>query len=280
MRTVRFIGPGRAGRSLAAALGSHGWHVAGLLGRGDDVRDAAAGVDVLVLSTPDDAVAPVAAAVRPCPSTVVVHLSGSLGLDVLAPHPRRAALHPLVPLPDPAAGAERLAGGVTFAVAGEPVAGEMARSLGGRVVTVADRDRAAYHAAACIAANHVVALLGQVERVAGAAGLPLDAFLDLTRAAVDDVARLGPRRALTGPAARGDWATLGRHGRALPPEERPGYNAGVALAVRLATAGPAPAPAGGTATAEAVDAVPEVPEVPEVRSPGELVGATATAGAR
>ena len=87
---------------------------------------------------------------------------------------------------------------------------------------VADDDRAAYHAAACIAANHVVALLGQVERVAAAAGLPLDAFLDLTRAAVDDVARLGPRRALTGPAARGDWATLARHRDALAAEERTG----------------------------------------------------------
>ena len=58
--------------------------------------------------------------------------------------------------------------------------------------------------------------------------------MDLTRAAVDDVARLGPRRALTGPAARGDWATLGRHRDALAPEERPGYNAGVGLALRLA----------------------------------------------
>ncbi len=58
--------------------------------------------------------------------------------------------------------------------------------------------------------------------------------MDLSRAAVDDVARLGPAAALTGPAARGDWATLERHRRALAPEERPGYNAGVALANRLA----------------------------------------------
>lgn len=278
MRSVRFIGPGRAGRSLAAALEARGWHVAGFLGRGDDVGGAAAGVDVLVLSTPDDAVAEVAAAVRPDPSTVVVHLSGSLGLQVLAPHARRAALHPLVPLPDPVDGARRLAGGVTFAVAGEPVAREMAESLGGRVVTVADADRATYHAAACIAANHVVALLGQVERVAGSVGLPLDAFLDLTRAAVDDVARLGPRRALTGPAARGDWATLGRHGRALAPEERPGYNAGVALAVRLATAGPATAAEAGTVGAEPAEPADAVEEVPEVRVPGSLVGGTVAAG--
>jgi len=234
VRSVRFIGPGRAGCSLRSALGGAGWEVVGLLGRGDDLSDAASCVDVLVIATPDDAVAQVAAAVRPVPTTVVLHLSGSLGLDVLAPHPRRAALHPLVALPNAEVGALRLREGVTFAVAGEPVARQMAESLGGRVVEVADADRALYHAAACIAANHVVALLGQVERIAAIAGLPFDAFLELARAAVEDVDRLGPRRALTGPAARGDWATLGRHGQALPPEERPGYNAGVGLAVRLA----------------------------------------------
>jgi predicted short-subunit dehydrogenase-like oxidoreductase (DUF2520 family) len=119
-------------------------------------------------------------------------------------------------------------------VAGDPIAEEMARALGGRPFAVDDAQRATYHAAACVAANHVVALLGQVERIAAAAGLDVNAFLDLSRAAIDDVARLGPAGALTGPAAREDWATLERHRRALPEDERPGYNAGVALANRLA----------------------------------------------
>jgi predicted short-subunit dehydrogenase-like oxidoreductase (DUF2520 family) len=245
VQSIRIIGPGRAGTSLAAALSAHGWDVVGFLGRQDDLTDAARGVDVVVIATPDDAIAAVAAAVTPRAKTIVVHLSGSLGLDALAPHARRGALHPLVPLPNALVGAARLASGVTFAVSGEPVTRQMALSLGGRVVEVADADRASYHAAACIAANHVVALLGQVERVAAAAGLDLEAFLPLTRAAVDDVEELGPRRALTGPAARGDWATLSRHLDALPARERPGYQAGAALATRLAEA-----------------AVPTVPTVP------------------
>ena len=234
MQSIRIIGPGRAGTSLAAALSALGWDVVGFLGRHDDPTDAALGVDVLVIATPDDVVASVAAAVAPRAGATVVHLSGSLGLDALAPHPRRAALHPLVPLPNAVVGAERLASGVTFAVSGEPVARRIALALGGRVVEVADADRAAYHAAACIAANHVVALLGQVERVAASAGLDLEAFLPLTRAAVDDVAALGPRRALTGPAVRGDWDTLSRHLDALPARERAGYQAGAALATQLA----------------------------------------------
>ena len=234
MQSIRIIGPGRAGTSLAAALAAQGWDVVGFLGRHDDPSDAADGVDILVIATPDDVIAPTAAAVTPRAGTTVLHLSGSLGLDALAPHPRRAALHPLVPLPNAAVGATRLASGVTFAVSGDPVARLLALSLGGRVVEVADADRAAYHAAACIAANHVVALLGQVERVAASAGLDLEAFLPLTRAAVDDVAALGPRQALTGPAVRGDWATLSRHLDALPARERAGYQAGAALATQLA----------------------------------------------
>ena len=141
-----------------------------------------------------------------------------------------------MPLPNAEVGAVRLGSGVTFAVAGDPMARRMAESLGGRMVEVADEDRATYHAAACIAANHVVALLGQVERVAGTVGLDLEAFLPLARAAVEDAASLGPLAALTGPARRGDWATLSRHLDALPEGERAGYQAGAALATRLAAA--------------------------------------------
>jgi predicted short-subunit dehydrogenase-like oxidoreductase (DUF2520 family) len=233
MPSVRLIGPGRAGRSLATALGGAGWHVAGLLGRGDDVSGAAAGVDLLVVATPDSAVAGVAAAVEPAPGTAIAHLAGSLGLDVLAPHPRRAAIHPLVALPDPQLGARRLIG-AWYAVAGDPIAGDVVAALDGRSFTVADADRATYHAAAAVASNHLVVLLGQVERVAEQAGVPFEAYLDLVRATVENVAELGAAAALTGPAARGDEATIRRHVEALPPEERLLYEAVAAEARRLA----------------------------------------------
>jgi predicted short-subunit dehydrogenase-like oxidoreductase (DUF2520 family) len=273
--SVRFIGPGRAGTSLSTALAAAGFGVVGLLGPRDDPGPAAGGVDVLIIATPDDAVAAVAALVRPEPDTVVMHLSGSLGLDALAPHRRRAALHPLVPLPTAEIGAARLASGVTFAVAGDPVAGHLAEALGGRAVEVADADRPAYHAAATIAANHVVALLGQVERVAATAGLDLEAFLGLTRAAVDDVARLGPRRALTGPAARGDWATLARHRDALARVERPAYNAGVGLARRLVDAEDPAVAVGAGRPGPAVGSPPTDPDAVAVTSPTGAVGAGA-----
>ncbi|MGO8874112.1 MAG: DUF2520 domain-containing protein [Acidimicrobiales bacterium] len=239
MTTFRVIGPGRAGRSLMAALAAAGGYESkGALGRGDPLVDAATDVDILVIATPDGEIARAAAAVEPVETTVVVHLSGSMGLDVLAPHHHRASLHPLVPLPTPEVGARRLRSGVTFAVAGDPAVRRLAEALGGRAIEVDDGARATYHAAATIAANHLVSLVGQVERVAAAAGLPLDAFAGLMRAATDDAFALGPSRALTGPAVRGDWDTVDRHRRALSAlpghrTELAAYDAMVGLARRL-----------------------------------------------
>jgi predicted short-subunit dehydrogenase-like oxidoreductase (DUF2520 family) len=232
-RAVRVIGPGRAGRSLARALGAtDGWHVREVLGRADDLRAAATGVDLLVIATPDDVIAAVAATVEPHAATVVAHLAGSRGLDVLAPHPRRAALHPLMTLPDEHRGAAALRG-AWFATAGDPLVHDVVAALDGRSFAVTDDHRGVYHAAACVAANHVVALLGQVERLATAADVPFAAFFDIVRAAVDNTERLGPRAALTGPAARGDFDTLARHLAAMDPSERPAYKAMMLEARRL-----------------------------------------------
>ena len=230
---VRVIGPGRAGLSLSRALARAGWDVLAPLGRGDDVQGAADGTDVVVIATPDAVVAGVAAAIDPVPTTAVVHLAGSLGLDVLAPHARRASVHPLVALPDRYLGAVRLVG-AWYAVAGDPVARAIVSDLHGRALFVDDQSRVSYHAAACIASNHLVALLGQVERVAADAGVPLAAYLDLVRATVENVAALGPAAALTGPVARGDWDTVQRHLDAIDPEERAAYSALADLASHLA----------------------------------------------
>jgi predicted short-subunit dehydrogenase-like oxidoreductase (DUF2520 family) len=237
-RSLRVVGPGRAGSALSVALAAAGWRVAEPVRHGDDPSGAAAGVDLLVIATPDATIATVARAVAPVEGTVVAHLAGSLGLDVLAPHPRRAAVHPLVSLPDAEVGARRLRAGAWFAVAGDPpealaLAEALVADLGGRSFTVADADRAAYHAAAAIASNHLVALLGQVERVAARAGVPLEAYLDLVRVTLDNVAEMGPAAALTGPVARGDWATVERHRAALPADELVAYDAMVAAARRL-----------------------------------------------
>ena len=234
--TVRVIGAGRAGRSFAKAIDDLvEWDVIDMRGRGVAIDDAAADVDLVVIATPDAVVADVAAAIRPG-RAVVAHVAGSLGLDVLAPHDRRAALHPLMSLPDAEIGAERLMGG-WFAVAGDPLVADLATALGGRTFEIADDDRALYHAAAAVASNHLVALLGHAQRLGASVGVPADALLVLALRSAENAVALGPAAALTGPAARGDEETLVAHREAIgrrAPREVAAYEGMLAEARRWA----------------------------------------------
>ncbi|MGB0615075.1 MAG: DUF2520 domain-containing protein [Acidimicrobiales bacterium] len=233
---VRVIGAGRAGRSFAKAIDDLvDWDVIDMRGRGVAIDAAAADVDLVLIATPDTVVADVAAAIRPG-RAVVAHVAGSLGLDVLAPHDRRAALHPLMSLPDAEIGAERLTGG-WFAVAGDPLVADLATALGGRTFEIADDDRALYHAAAAVASNHLVALLGHAQRLGASVGVPADALMALALGSAENAVALGPAAALTGPAARGDEATLVAHRDAIgrrAPRELAVYEAMLAEARRLA----------------------------------------------
>jgi predicted short-subunit dehydrogenase-like oxidoreductase (DUF2520 family) len=225
------VGTGRAGGAFATALAEQGWQVRTRRGT-DDLAGLDTAGELVLLCVPDGAVAEVARRLTPSEDRVVAHCAGSLGLGALAGHPRAASVHPLVSLADAASGARRLRG-AWFAVAGDPVADEVVAALGGRAVRVDDERRAAYHAAAAVASNHLVALLGQVQRIADGAGVPLEAYLDLARGSIDNVADRGPAAALTGPVARGDWDTVRAHLAAIDPDERAAYVALAAEAARL-----------------------------------------------
>jgi predicted short-subunit dehydrogenase-like oxidoreductase (DUF2520 family) len=227
---ITIVGTGRAGSAFTLALRRAG-HAVTVVHH--DELDSIDGADLILLAVPDDALAEVATQIPLSPERVLVHLAGSRGLSVLAPHPRVASVHPLVTMPTPERGAARLVG-ATFAVSGDELAVSLADSLGGRVIRVPDERRAAYHATAAVAANHLVALMGHVEALAEAAGLRLADFLALSEMALDDVRELGPERALTGPAVRGDMATIDAHLAAIPESQRATYVALVNAAFELA----------------------------------------------
>ncbi|MGH9031910.1 MAG: DUF2520 domain-containing protein, partial [Acidimicrobiia bacterium] len=170
---------------------------------------------------------------------LVLHLSGARSLDefddlvVARPDVAVGSLHPLQALPSAEIGRARLPGS-WCAVEGPAERMErLALTLGMRPFRIDAAHRVGYHAAACVASNHLVALLGQVERLAADAGVPLAAFLPLIRATLDNVDELGPAAALTGPVARGDAATVAAHIDALPDGERDAYRALAATALRL-----------------------------------------------
>ena len=227
------VGPGRAGLSFAAALAEGDWRCRDVIGHGGPIAKAAQDCEVVLISVPDDQIGSTAAAIEPG-RAALVHVSGAKGLDVLAPHQRRASVHPLMSLPDPATGAERLRSGGVFAVAGDPVAHQIVEALGGQPVEVGDALRALYHATAAVAANHLVALCAQVERLGRQVGIPLDAYWDLMGTTLQNVRLSGPLPSLTGPAARGDTSTIALHLEALPTDERHLYLALANEAARLA----------------------------------------------
>jgi predicted short-subunit dehydrogenase-like oxidoreductase (DUF2520 family) len=242
---------------VAVALAARGWTPVAVAGRSAeapstvaaaarlgaravDVVDVAREADLVVVATPDGAIADTAAALAggARSGALVVHLSGACPLEELdklrhdRPDVETGTLHPLQSLPSVELGIARLPGS-WCAVDGSPAVERLALTLGMRPFRVAGAQRATYHAAATIASNHLVALLGQAVRVAESAGVPPEALLPLVRASVDNVDALGAAEALTGPVVRGDADTVARHLEALPADERAAYRSLAREALRL-----------------------------------------------
>jgi predicted short-subunit dehydrogenase-like oxidoreductase (DUF2520 family) len=214
---VGVVGAGRLGTSLSRSLRAAGVHVEGPLGRGE----APGGCDAIVLCVPDGEIEAAAASVAGA-APLVGHTSGATPLTALAPAGGAAfGLHPL----------QTFTGGDsdTFAGSGCAIAGStpealafaagLARALGMTAFEIDDEGRAAYHAAASVASNFLVTLQAAAERIAAGAGLePAEArrlLLPLVRQTVENVAAHGPERALTGPIARGDDATVAAQRQAV-----------------------------------------------------------------
>ena len=107
---------------------------------------------------------------------------------------------------------------------------------------IEDADRPAYHAAASVASNFLVTLEAWAEAL-----LPADRALltPLVRATVDNWAEHGAGRALTGPIARGDLATVARQRAAVAertPERLALWDALADATHVLAAAGAGPRP--------------------------------------
>src|SRR4051794_4251921 len=160
--TLAIVGSGRAGGSIAKAAEAAGLDVR--VCRRDDLEATLRNADAVLLCVPDGAVEEVAARVAAGKLPQFVgHVSGSLSLNALGAAAARGSgtfvLHPLQTLPD---GSSELTG-AGCAVTGSSeealrFAAGLAARLGMRPFELDDAARAAYHAAASIASNFLVAL--------------------------------------------------------------------------------------------------------------------------
>jgi predicted short-subunit dehydrogenase-like oxidoreductase (DUF2520 family) len=212
---LALIGAGRVGSTLARACATAGVD-ARLAGR-EDASTAAASAEMVLLCVPDRAIEEACETIAGAGPKFVGHTSGASGSNPLAAVAARGAatfgFHPLQTVAD---GTTQLAGSACAISGSTPealdLAESLARRLGMRPFEIRDEQRAAYHAAASIASNFLVALEESaaqlLERSDIADARELLAPLVLRSAA--NWAERGPD-ALTGPIARGDEATVRRH---------------------------------------------------------------------
>ncbi len=253
MEHLHLVGPGRLGLALAGALveaeavaslricgrhpepPSHPLFTQGVATYTFGLATPDPDTTAVLLAVPDRILPELAHALAghtpPREGVPVLHTSGSLGTDVLAPLHARGwsvgSFFPLQTVPHPVPGAGMFEG-AGVVVAGEPDAASagrrLAHAIGATPLDVPAARRPLVHAAALLVSNGVAGLLSAAEDVLTDAGVePADArrsMVRLAEGALDGVGRYGPARGVTGPVADGDVEAVDLHMRALPSEIR------------------------------------------------------------
>src|SRR3954452_24241646 len=236
---IGIVGGGAVGVALAVALTRAGWPVQAVASRDRErrerLRQAAEGsrafaepqalieeVELVILAVPDDAIGPLASSLRLYSGQAMIHTSGALGAEVLAPAmaagTQVGAFHPLVAFADTERAVTALHG-ATVAIEGDDqmatLLADMAEALGATAVRLAPGSKSAYHAAAMLSAGGVVALLDGIAELGRVAGLDEAGSLAIYGALIEqtlgNARALGIRAAVTGPITRGDLGTLRAH---------------------------------------------------------------------
>lgn len=262
-----FVGAGPVATALAGAMRGARVPVLGLWARRPEQARAAAAVagitgysaappdvlleaDVIVLAVRDDAIEEVANMLigtgLVTPKHVLVHCSGarpaqeafaSVGTRVAGV----ATLHPLRAIADAKSAMQSMAGTV-FGIEGDEVgrreALALAEAMGARPLPLLAEQMAAYHAAASMASNFLVAIMDSAAEVLTSAGVDataaLAALLPLASGSLANIERNGIEQGLTGPIRRGDYDTVRRHKDVLPERLWPIYQALGARTVEIA----------------------------------------------
>jgi predicted short-subunit dehydrogenase-like oxidoreductase (DUF2520 family) len=278
------VGGGAVGTALGVAMTRAGWPVHAVASRDPGRRERFASkvegarafaepqalieeVELIILAVPDDALPELARSVRLYSGQAMIHTSGALGADVLAPAmaagTQIGAFHPLVAFADTERAIAALRG-ATIAIEGDDqlaqLLADLADALGASPVRLAEGSKAAYHAAAVLAAGGFVALLDAIAELGAVAGLDeagaLAVYGPLIEGTLGNARALGIRQALTGPMTRGDIGTLHAHLAALrahAPSVLPLYVAAGHREVALALARRALAPETAAAMHSALD---------------------------
>jgi predicted short-subunit dehydrogenase-like oxidoreductase (DUF2520 family) len=248
--TVSIVGTGRVARALGRRLRELGWSVGAVTGR--SLASARAAVQAIgggqafgeptpkilnsrfiLIATPDSAIATLAKNLSAIGGSswrgkIVLHTSGALDATVLQPLADQGAstgsMHPIQTFSDQ--NTPDLSQ-ILFGIDGSPAAVQMARKIirqmDGVAVRLSGPNKAAYHAAGIFACGFVLVLMETGTRLLMSQGFKrrqaLRALLPLARQTLDNLERVGPHAAWTGPLSRGDFSTVERHVHALTSQD-------------------------------------------------------------
>jgi predicted short-subunit dehydrogenase-like oxidoreductase (DUF2520 family) len=194
-------------------------------------HEAASRAELVLLTVPDDAIE---AACRELVAArafgrgaLVAHCSGALSSECLASAREAldchvASFHPLQSFPTVEAALASLPGSYCFGEGDEPALAALealGAAIGARCVRIDTEHKPLYHAAAVMACNYLTGLMDAALTLAAGAHIERrtawQALEPLIRATLDNVSKLGPEAALTGPIARGDRGVVTTHLAAL-----------------------------------------------------------------
>lgn len=162
--------------------------------------------------------------------SLVVHTSGSLSSQIFSDHDHlhTASLHPLQAIADPQVALTRFPRSF-WSIEGDALATDYLRRLltpaGISPTSIEASAKTLYHASAVTAANLLVSLMDGAMTMAQSAGIsPQQArtmLVELAKSSLENLADKPPAQAVTGPAARGDLATIESHRQALADQGDP-----------------------------------------------------------
>jgi len=272
LKSIAIVGLGRVGSALAILLWQQGYRslrvcdhnpekidalrrwIDGSITTCSTPAEAVAGADLVLLASQDRYIVEIAldlaksCSAQDLAGLYVAHLSGSLTSEVLQPLVLREAvafsLHPLQSVADVEGGIQVLAGSY-FSFEGDEQAFSLAETLvtalHGNLVRLAAADKVLYHAAAVVSSNFFIALEEMAINMMAGIGVESDTarrmLLPLIRGSFENLERVSPAEALTGPIARGDDQTVAAHLTALQvkfPDYVPAYRLLAGLNVDLA----------------------------------------------
>lgn len=244
MKKIYFIGAGKVGSSLAYLLNRKGYHVIGIASRnlksaesaarfiGDnvfatnDIYTFVEEADIVFVTTNDDAVPIIARDIAErCEirkGQIFIHTSGSLPAKVFEPIENKGgigiSIHPLQTIASPSEGIKNIMGSL-FAIEGNKLAYDMAleivNALDGSAFFIDSDKKPLYHLAAVISCNYFVTLINTslmlFENINIETDRGLNGLLKLVRGTINNIERIGPKQALTGPISRGDVETIKGH---------------------------------------------------------------------